>query len=242
MTEKNLETTNTSRTFFVTDIHGGYRALLQVLEKSKFDKENDILICGGDVCDGWPDTVEVIEELLTIKNLVPILGNHDYWLKNFLDYGWHPEIWLRQGGYATVASYMKSVTEEVPFLIKHRDYFEKCILYYIDKDNNAYVHGGYTDKNGLGFDGEDTYIWDRSLWDKAKSAKKDKLKMTRMYNKVFIGHTSLGKNSLPQKRGNVINLDCGGGFEGALCIMNVETEEYFMSDRVDLLYPGVKGR
>ena len=84
MTEKNSETKNTHKTFFVTDIHGGYRALLQVFERSGFDKKKDLLICGGDVVDGWPETVETIDELLTIKNLIPIMGNHDFWCYNWI--------------------------------------------------------------------------------------------------------------------------------------------------------------
>lgn len=227
-------------TYCVGDIHGNLRGLLQVLKLSNFDKEEDILICIGDVADGWPETAEVVEELLTIKNLTPIMGNHDYWLNNYLIYGWQPELWLKQGGQATFDSYIKNNTLKE----KHRDmYFAKCTYYYIDKDHNAYVHGGYTSKEGLGYDSQDTYMWDRSLWDKAKSAHSGKqgLKMTKMYNKLFIGHTSLGY-TLPQKRCNVWNVDTGGGFEGCLCLLNVETEEYFMSDRVKLLYPEVQGR
>ena len=226
------------RTFVLGDIHGNLRGLLQVLKLSHFDKEEDILICIGDVVDGWPETAGVIEELLTIKNLVPILGNHDYWLNNYLIYGWQPEIWLKQGGYATFDSYV----DKPELKIKHRDlYFPKCTYYYIDRNNNAYVHGGYTSKNGLGEDSQDTYMWDRELWNKAKSAHSGKqgLKMTKMYNKLFIGHTSIGW-TLPQKRCNVWNIDTGGGFEGCLTLINTETEEWYQADKSKLLYPEFK--
>jgi len=228
-----------SRTFVLGDPHGNYRGLLQVLKLSNFDKEEDILICVGDVADGWPEVAEVIEELLTIKNLVPIMGNHDFWLKNYLEHGWQPQIWLSQGGLATYGSYITHPDLKE----KHRDfYFPKCTFYYIDCNNNAYVHGGYASKSGLGTDAQDTYMWDRELWDKAKSAHSGgKLKMTSMYNKLFIGHTSLGY-TLPQKRCNVWNVDTGSGWEGCLTLMNVETEEYFMSDQTKMLYPEVKGR
>ena len=36
------------------DIHGAHLALLQCLERSNFDFENDTLILIGDVVDGWP--------------------------------------------------------------------------------------------------------------------------------------------------------------------------------------------
>ncbi len=65
------------RTFVIGDIHGAYKALVQVLERAGFDYENDKLISLGDVTDGWSETAESIEELMKIKNLVYIKGNHD---------------------------------------------------------------------------------------------------------------------------------------------------------------------
>ena len=58
----------------------GHEALVQCLERSGFDKEKDRLISLGDIADGWTETAECFEELLTIKNLVVVRGNHDQWL------------------------------------------------------------------------------------------------------------------------------------------------------------------
>jgi len=44
------------RTLVIGDIHGAYKALVQCLERSGFDKEKDTLITIGDVCDGWHET------------------------------------------------------------------------------------------------------------------------------------------------------------------------------------------
>lgn len=245
-----LKVKKIKRTFALGDPHGGHRALVQVLELCNFNKETDQLIVLGDVVDGWPETVEVINELLTIKNLFPVMGNHDFWCYNWMRFGWRPELWTQQGGQATLDSYKYKGLEERPekefqkLLYRHREkYFNKCHAYYIDSNNNAYVHGGYSSISGLGDDSLDTYMWDRSLWNKAKSAKEVQLNMTKMYNKVFIGHTSMGFGSVPtRKGGNVINCDTGGGWEGALSLINVDTEEVFQSDLVKLLYPGIQGR
>lgn len=226
-------------TYAIGDIHGNYRGLLQVLEKASFDKKLDKLIVLGDVVDGWPEVVECVDELLTIENMIPIEGNHDTWACEWLKFGSDPWIWTEQGGLATIGSYL---AHQAKMPIHREKYFEKMLPYYIDELNNAYVHGGYTHKEGLGHNRRIDYTWDRTLWEKAKSAKKETLNMTKMYNKVLIGHTSLGSNTLPQKNGNIINLDCGGGWEGALCMMNVETEEYFMADKSSHLYPEIKGR
>lgn len=238
------------KTFCVGDIHGDYRGLVELLGLCSFDYEKDRLVVLGDVVDGWPDTVLVIEHLLTIKNLIPIMGNHDFWCYNWMRYGWRPSEWVRQGGQATLDSYYfnglqkREDDDYSKLLLKHQQkYFDKCHAYYIDDHRNAYVHGGYANINGLGHDALDTYMWDRDLWDKAKSAKTVQLNMTKMYNKVFIGHTSQGLGSTPTKKGgNVINCDTGGGWEGALSLINVDTEEVFQSDQVKLLYPEIQGR
>lgn len=223
--------------YVIGDIHGGHLALLQVLEKCNFNKEEDTLIILGDVVDSWPDTVKVIDTLLTIKKLFPIMGNHDFWCYNWLRYGWAPETWLKQGGDITYFNYKEQENSD-KIKNKHKQkYFDKCNAYYIDDKKNAFVHGGYLSINGLGDDTLDTYMWDRSLWNKAKSAKEVQLNLAKMYNKVFIGHTSIGNIEPQKKGGNVWNLDTGGGWEGKLTIMNVDTEEFWQSDLLNDLYP-----
>ena len=73
------------KTFIVGDIHGAHKALLQVLERSGFDYENDMLITIGDIVDGWGDSFQVVEELLKIKNRIDIVGNHDDWFLDFIN-------------------------------------------------------------------------------------------------------------------------------------------------------------
>lgn len=80
------------RTLVMGDCHGGYRALLQVFERSKFDYDNDKLIFVGDVSDGWVESYECLEELMKIKNLVFVRGNHDQWLKDWLKEGKRPDV------------------------------------------------------------------------------------------------------------------------------------------------------
>ncbi len=63
--------------YVVADIHGNCKALKQVLKRGKFDYKKDLLIVLGDVVDGFCDSYLVVEELLKIKNIVFIIGNHD---------------------------------------------------------------------------------------------------------------------------------------------------------------------
>ena len=96
-------------TWVIGDIHGANLALLQCLERSGFDKENDLIICLGDICDGWPDTFDTFETLLSIGNLEMILGNHDFWALQWMTTCRQNESWLKQGGRATIKSYSNKV-------------------------------------------------------------------------------------------------------------------------------------
>ncbi len=73
--------------YVIGDIHGRYKALKEVLKKSNFNYDTDKLIVLGDVVDGGVNTYEVVEELLKIKNLIYILGNHDVFLLIILSQG-----------------------------------------------------------------------------------------------------------------------------------------------------------
>jgi serine/threonine protein phosphatase 1 len=258
------------RIFALGDPHGGFKAVKQCLERSGFDKENDTLILLGDTADGWPEVPECIEEFLTIKNLINIRGNHDSWADQWLQYRIANPMWLHQGGQATYDAY--TIYHPDLMEKHQIEFFAKQVSYYIDDKNRGFVHGGFVSRKGLGHDATHTnYMWDRDLWSLAMMSKdithydEDGLPSAQRFFKheeLFIGHTTTGmwkvkptfpeyhdpnqaKNgriTVPMHRCNVWNLDTGGGFEGKLTIMDVDTKEYWQSDFVKDLYPNVKGR
>lgn len=248
-----------SRVFTCADIHGSYKALKQVLEKCNFDYEKDTLISLGDIADGWHEVPECVDELLKIKNLIAIRGNHDIWLRDWLKSGYQNPMWLPQGGQASYDAYIRTgdVTNQA-----HKDFFENQIDYYIDEDNNLFVHAGwdYTWKEdflegGLypvnGGNPRDNIAkechWDRTLFFGFANHKEDALplnlrKSASKYNKIFVGHTSLSHPYEVFHKANFYNLDTGCGWNGKLTIMDVNTGEIWQSDANSVLYPGVKGR
>src|SRR5678809_1079728 len=114
------------RTFVLGDIHGAYHALRQCLERSAFDRSLDKLIFLGDVCDGWPQTKECISELLTIPHLTCLLGNHDVWFLDWMRHGTGEDIWLMQGGQASVDSYRDGIpADHIAFLSRALEYWEE---------------------------------------------------------------------------------------------------------------------
>ncbi|MFH1306589.1 MAG: metallophosphoesterase [Candidatus Micrarchaeota archaeon] len=94
------------RTLVVGDVHGRYAALKDVLKKSHFDKYKDKLIILGDVVDRGKNSKQVVEELVKIPNKIVLLGNHDKWFYEYMEYGKSPDRWLKQGGYETLESYL----------------------------------------------------------------------------------------------------------------------------------------
>lgn len=239
--------------YVIGDVHGAYRALVQVLERSNFDFEKDELISLGDIADGWSETSECVDLLLKIKNFIGIRGNHDVWLYDWLKYGKTPLIWTQQGGQATIDSYIRTekfVTDE------HKNFWFNQVDWHIDSENRLFIHGGfdtyYIKNEDYSFEKSASYMvnagsiakechWNRSLFEKVAIAayKGQELNVLDMFKEIYVGHTSV-KKLFNYK--NFWNMDTGAGWHGVLTMMNVETKEVFTSDEVSKLYPEEKGR
>lgn len=247
------------RRFVVGDIHGAHLALLQVLERCGFDRTEDLLIVLGDICDGWPHVKECLDILMDIPNKVIVLGNHDEWAWNWLAGGIvEPEWWL-QGGKATFKSFFPDATEVSPWIAVHMrpdrkyiTFFNQAVLCHIIDDEHSpdtvFVHGGISrlaraEVQPAGFE----LTWDRQLWYSAVDEETETLsgktpKNITKHKRIFVGHTAqrLEERGLlrhPAKRCEVWNMDTGAGWCGNLSIMDIDTEEYWMSDPVSILYP-----
>lgn len=255
------------RRFVIGDIHGNYHGLVQVLERSGFDYENDLLITLGDIVDGLPDSFECVDELLKIRHRIDIRGNHDDTFYQWLQGKGHAFFWA-QGGLLTAQSYAKGhnidlhvqtryerdafdrpqprhIINLFPYIIKdsHRDFFHKQVKFYVDDDNVGFVHAGYLHPEGLGHDDPYTYMWTRALWENhAMIPSQNTPKLLRAHKHLYIGHTQTLNwgTTEPMIKYNVTNLDTGAGWDGKLTIMNVDTSEYWQSDLVSELYPDHK--
>jgi serine/threonine protein phosphatase 1 len=224
-----------NKTFVLGDIHGAYRALTQVLERSSFDNENDRLMFLGDVADGWPDTKQAIDELLKIKNLVHLMGNHDVWALQWMETREAPEIWLDQGGRATCDSYKDGIPEA------HLDFLRAAKPYFIE-GNRLFVHAGVLPGMNAEQCSHEILYWDRTLVRLAQELQRNETaRQLTPYDEVFVGHTPISSPH-PMKYCEVWMVDTGAAWSGVLSMMNVDTKECFTSDTVQDLYPGIKGR
>lgn len=207
------------RTLVIGDIHGALKALKQALERADYNPISDRLIFLGDYVDGWPESAELVQYLIELKDnasvssvnhemIIFLRGNHDQWCHEWFQNGVAHDMWLLQGGKSTFDSYLYTgyLTED-----SHRDFFKNLANYYIDEENRGFVHGGFKSRQGLGHaHSESDYYWDRDMWELAcamhrKYVKTEgKLETYEDFNEfyrpnpirfmkhkeIFIGHTS----------------------------------------------------
>ncbi|MBV7269355.1 metallophosphoesterase family protein [Winogradskyella luteola] len=239
------------RTLAIGDIHGGLRALIQVLERAQFTT-NDTLVFLGDYVDGWSESAQVITYLIELSKTnecVFIKGNHDVWSEEWLASSFINEVWFQHGGKETIESYTGFSEEQKR---AHLNFFEAMPLYHIDSKNRLFVHAGFTSMHGVEREThKETFYFDRTLWEMARTMDKRIQKNSELYpnrlkhySEIYIGHTpTLYYHTYePMNAINVWNIDTGAAFTGKLSAIDIETKEIFQSDLLKDLYPNEKGR
>lgn len=240
-----------AKTFVIGDIHGGLKALQQVLTKAAVT-QNDTLIFLGDYVDGWSESPAVIDFFISLNqthSCIFIRGNHDelalHWLQNNHD---NP-MWYDHGGESTVKAY-QNVSEETKQ--KHIEFLLSIKNYHLDDKNRLFVHAGFTNLKGVTYEHFPRLLyWDRTLWELALSLdptlSKDSAyypKRLKLYNEIYIGHTPVTQidQTIPTNKATVWNIDTGAAFKGPLTILDIDSKDFWQSDPVYLLYPNEIGR
>lgn len=243
-----------NRKLVIGDIHGGLKALHQVLDKAKVTSK-DTLIFLGDFVDGWSESPAVLDFLIQLEqqqNCIFIKGNHDdlvlKWLTTNKE-GFDEKMWFQHGGEATSLSYERvdKATKE-----KHITFLKSLKNYYLDDENRLFIHAGFTNVRGVDFEFfKPLFYWDRTLWEMAlaldPNLSKDHISYPnrlKLYHEIYIGHTPVTKinETIPVNKACIWNVDTGAAFKGKLTIMDIETKEFWQSDALPDLYPDEKGR
>ena len=240
------------RTFAIGDIHGGFKALIQVLNQLELTEE-DHLIFMGDYVDGWSEAAQVIDFLIDFSkkfNCIFIKGNHDVWCENWLkDENDVNPSWFMHGGKETIDSYAGFSKEEKQ---EHLAFFQALQMYHLDDENRLFLHAGFTSMHGVE---KETYphkfCTDRTLWEMALALDK-KIEVSsntypkrlQHYHEIYIGHTPTTNynEEYPMNAANIWNVDTGAAFKGKVTALNIETKAFYQSDALPSLYPNEKGR
>lgn len=240
-----------SRTLVIGDIHGGLKALIQVLERANITT-NDTLIFLGDYVDGWSESPQVLDYLIQLKkthSCIFLRGNHDELLLHWLQKSHDNPTWYNHGGESTVLAYAK-VSEEVKN--QHIEFLSALENYCLDNENRLFVHAGFTNMNGVEHEHfPRMFYWERTLWETAlaldKTMKTDHPfypKRFTLYKEIFIGHTPVSriKETTPVQMANVWNVDTGAAFKGPLTALDADTKTFWQSEPLNELYADEKGR
>ena len=176
------------KTYVLGDIHANYNALIEVLTKANFDYENDQLISLGDIVDRGTEPYLCIFELQKIKNLIAIRGNHDVWLQDYINQD------------SSIPSTTASVTTikwqglDVEEKRKVVQFLKSQINYYIDKNENLFVHAGIDRMERMEEQLGNTLIYDRHFIDELMSMQNaknlTKIPTVNNFNEIFVGHNA----------------------------------------------------
>jgi serine/threonine protein phosphatase 1 len=210
------------RVIAIGDIHGCSAALRKLLEIIA-PETDDTLVVLGDCVDRGPDSRGVVDELLALRatcRLVPLLGNHEEMMLNYIDGRLQPDNWLEFGGKATVASYG---TDGDPKRIprEHVEYIRTWIDCF-QTDTHFYVHANYEPERPLA-----DQHWQTMRW----LSLRDLIPAAHMSGKIaVVGHTSL-KDGEVMDLGYLICIDtyCWGG--GWLTALDATTGQRWQVDR-----------
>lgn len=217
-----------SKTYAIGDLHGNFKALKRVLKKWHFRNEIDELIFLGDLADGHSHPDKCLLRLLKIKNFIPIVGNHDLFLKKWLEKGIIDKRWIKLGAHETIKS-LEPYKEEL------KKYFSLSKYYHI-QDGMIFTHGGFNHKRLITKQRKLNFAINRNMYRTSKQYANQNIKFKPIYDEknsiqidyIFIGHSPT-ENYLPAFNSNLINLDTGAGNGGKLTMMDVYSKRYCQS-------------
>lgn len=206
------------RILVISDIHGELKLFDSLLEKVKYDADEDQLILLGDYVDRGLDSKGVLNRVSELKRngAVVLRGNHDEMMLNVVDgVSGALERWERNGALMTLQSYDSS-KESV--ILSAGAEFEKHISliremdYYYETKDYIFVHAGVSPDTPVQKTDPHTFLWIRELFYEKYSGDKT----------VIFGHTPT--SAIRQEKNhdiyfgenNIIGIDGAATYGGQL--------------------------
>jgi serine/threonine protein phosphatase 1 len=216
--------------FVIGDIHGCLEELACLLESLSLEPL-DRLVFLGDYIDRGPDSRGVVSHLIDLKDkgkqdVIFLKGNHEDMMLSYLGLqGRHGEMFLFNGGDATMASYGLSRRNNHPQGLlaampnDHLEFFKGLRVYYL-MEPFLCVHGGIHPRKPMAEQVEEEVLWIRDEFIQNTHA----LPYT-----VLFGHTPLKEVlfHLPYK----IGLDTGLVYGNWLSCLEVNEKVLFQIKR-----------
>lgn len=195
------------RTFVIGDIHGCAATLRRLVEDVLRPLGQDRIYLLGDLIDRGPDSKGVLDFIFELRerglSVNSVRGNHEEMLLHAGEDHYYQELWLSNGGLATLESFQADGPGDIPHL--YRSFLESLPLYIL-LDNFVIVHAG------LNFD-PPTPFADTSamLWTRSSFVDRQRIGGRRLIS----GHTPVTRSQLEASlNSDKIMLDNGCVFEG----------------------------
>jgi serine/threonine protein phosphatase 1 len=212
-----------ARVIAIGDIHGCSSALRAIVE-AIHPQPADTLVVLGDCVDRGPNSADVINQLLELREkcqLVLLLGNHEEMMLNFLDGRPQPDDWLLCGGAATVESYRDAQGKLMPAPQEHIDFIRAwgdCF----ETETHFFAHGSYEPDRPLS-----QQHWQTMRWQSLKYGIPGPHESGKT---AIVGHTSQ-KNGQILDVGHLLCIDtfCWGG--GWLTAFDPVSTQTWQADR-----------
>lgn len=163
-----------SRVLAIGDVHGMYQKLIKLMDKIRFNQDEDLLIFLGDYIDRGPDPGRCLQYIFALQQQYPdvvvcLMGNHEVMMSSYfmqkrgsynnliVDYAGS---WLDNGGLETLKQLdeMDADTKEellqwvmnLPVKYQYQDYF--------------FCHAGVDPDVPLAVQNEFDMLWRRQQW------------------------------------------------------------------------------
>ncbi len=205
--------------YAIGDIHGCLDKLETLMSTIDVDVQRDQLVFLGDYIDRGPSSYEVVDYLMQIIRRMPatvfLKGNHEEMFTHYLS-GMDRQLFVMNGGQATLESYMKNRTEADGSLIpsEHLRFFSSLRLYY-QTDDYIFVHAGLRDNIPLESQKTEDLLWIRDAF------------IASEYDfgkRVIFGHTPF---NTPLVQPNKIGVDTGAVYGNQLTCVKLPETEFF---------------
>jgi len=205
--------------FAIGDIHGCLDKLKQMISLIKLDEERDTLVFIGDYIDRGPDAKGVVDYVLDlkkrVKKVICLQGNHEQMFLNYVCHDEDKDLFLLNGGHATLSSYGYGGIPEgeaITLPDNHMEFFQSLLPYY-ETEMNIFVHAGLRPGVPLEEQKPEDLNWIRDEF----------IDSSYNFGKVVVfGHTPLTE---PLIQPNKIGIDTGAVFGGHLTCMELPRQE-----------------
>src|SRR3989339_208209 len=215
-----MEKDNYSSIFVISDIHGCATELKLLLNKLPLDKKS-LVVFLGDYIDRGPASKEVIDTILDLQKryeVVPLMGNHEKMLLDFLKDPTSAEagMFIYNGGGATLASYKIDNTDHYVIPKEHLAFYSSLRKFH-QTEKYFFVHAGVPDLSIEMISDEDS---DTLLW-----IREDFFYSDYRWEKLIVhGHTPANEVEITERR---MNIDTGCVFNNKLTAIELPERKVY---------------